>query len=73
MNQYKIFFDKYQEFELRNIKSLMGICGLYFIFLKKTEIPYPFRKSRLVYIGMSEKKTNMGPESISKKMKKQIK
>ncbi len=58
MNQYKIFFDKYQEFELRNIKPLMGICGLYFIFLKKTEMPYPFRKSKLVYIGMSEKKTN---------------
>jgi len=42
----------------------MGICGLYFIFLKKTEIPYPFRKSRLVYIGMSEKKTN----SIGKRL-----
>jgi len=64
MNQYKIFFDKYQEFELKNIKSLMGICGLYLIFLKKTEIPYPFRKSRLVYIGMSEKKTN----SIGKRL-----
>jgi hypothetical protein len=42
MNQYKIFFDKYQEFELRNIRPLMGICGLYCIFLKETEIPYPF-------------------------------
>jgi len=42
----------------------MGICGLYFIFLKKTEILYPFRKSRLVYIGMSEKKTN----SIGKRL-----
>ena len=58
MSQYKIFFDKYQEFESKNIKPLMGICGLYFIFLRETEIPYPFRKSRLVYIGMSEKKTN---------------
>lgn len=64
MQNFKIFFDKYQEFELRNIKPLMGICGLYFIFLKKTEIPYPFRKSRLVYIGMSEKKTN----SIGKRL-----
>jgi len=56
MNKYKIFFDKYQEFELRNIKPLMEIYGLYFIFLKHTEIPYPFRRSRLVYIETSEKK-----------------
>ena len=64
MQNFKIFFDEYQEFELKNIKPLMGICGLYFIFLKETEIPYPFRKSRLIYIGMSEKKTN----SIGKRL-----
>jgi len=64
MQRFKIFFDKHQEFDLRNIKPLMGICGLYFIFLKKTEIPYPLRKSRLIYIGMSEKKTN----SIGKRL-----
>ena len=64
MTQYKINFDKPQDFELRNIKPLMGICGLYFIFLKDTEIPYPFGKSRLIYIGMSEKKTN----SIGKRL-----
>jgi hypothetical protein len=64
MTQYKINFDKQQNFELRNIKPLIGICGLYFIFLKETEIPYPFRKSRLIYIGMSEKKTN----SIGKRL-----
>jgi len=64
MNQYKINFDQYKEFEPENIKPLMGVCGLYFIFLKKTEIPYPFRKSRLIYIGMSEKRTN----SIGKRL-----
>ena len=64
MNQYKIYFDQYKEFEAENIKPLMGICGLYFIFLRKTEIPYPFRKSRLIYIGMSEKRTN----SIGKRL-----
>jgi hypothetical protein len=64
MNQYKIFFDKCQEFELKNIRHLMGICGLYFIILKDTEISYPFKKSRLIYIGMSEKKTN----SIGKRL-----
>jgi len=60
----KIYFDKYQEFELKNIKPLGGICGLYFIFLKKTEIPYPFTKTKLIYIGMSEKRTN----SIGKRL-----
>jgi hypothetical protein len=64
MTQYKINFDKQQGFELRNIKPLVGICGLYFILLKETEIPYPFGKSRLIYIGMSEKKTN----SIGKRL-----
>jgi hypothetical protein len=61
---YKINFDKYQDFTISNIKPLMGICGLYFIFLKDTQIPYPFGKSRLIYIGMSEKKTN----SIGKRL-----
>ena len=64
MLSFKINFDKQQDFELRNIKPLMGICGLYFIFLKETEMPYPFGKSRLIYIGMSEKKTN----SIGKRL-----
>jgi hypothetical protein len=64
MIKYKINFDKFQDFAIRNIKPLIGICGLYFIFLKETEIPYPFGKSRLIYIGMSEKKTN----SIGKRL-----
>lgn len=64
MQTFKINFDKHLDFELRNIKTLIGICGLYFIFLRETEIPYPFRKSRLIYIGMSEKKTN----SIGKRL-----
>src|SRR3972149_141837 len=64
LQKFKIFFDKYQDFEPRNVKPLMGLCGLYFIFLRETEIPYPFKKSRLIYIGMSEKKTN----SIGKRL-----
>lgn len=32
--------------------------GLYFILLSETEIQYPFKRSRLIYIGMSEKRTN---------------
>ena len=42
----------------------MGVSGLYFISLENIEIPYPFNKSRLLYIGMSEKKTN----SIGKRL-----
>ena len=64
MREIKIYFDQYQKFELKNIKPLLGICGLYFILLENTEIQYPFKKSRLVYIGMSEMKTN----SIGKRL-----
>ena len=64
MKIYKINFDNPQKLEPSTIKSLIGIIGLYFIFLAKTEIIYPFRKSRLIYIGMSEKKTN----SIGKRL-----
>jgi len=56
--EFKIFFDSPKVFEIQNIKPLMGIIGLYFIFNNKARIQYPFRKSRLLYIGMSEKRTN---------------
>lgn len=53
-----IYFDEPKSFELINTKALGGIVGLYFIFTQKTFIQYPFDKSKLIYIGMSEKKTN---------------
>jgi len=56
--ELKIFFDRPKTFEMQNIKPLKGLTGLYFIFNDKTKIQYPFKKSRLLYIGMSEKKTN---------------
>ena len=56
--EFKIYFDERQTFEMQNIKPLVGLTGLYFIFSEKKKINYPFRKSRLLYIGMSEKKTN---------------
>lgn len=63
--ELKIFFDQPKKFELQNIKPLMGLTGLYFIFSEKTKIQYPFKKSRLLYIGMSERKTNsMGSRLI---------
>lgn len=56
--QIKIFFDNPQLFEINNLNVLGGITGLYFIFTESIEIRYPFKKSRLIYIGMSEKRTN---------------
>ncbi len=55
---YRINFDQPKAFELRNMKPLAGVTGLYFIFSHSIWIPYPFKKSRLIYIGMSEKRTN---------------
>lgn len=58
MQNLQINFDTPKQFELSNIKPLNGIVGLYLIFTTNTQIQYPFKKSRLLYIGMSEKKTN---------------
>ena len=58
MQNIKIFFSDSKRFDMQNIKPLKRIIGLYFIFLTDTEIQYPFKKSRLIYIGMSEKRTN---------------
>ena len=57
-NELKIYFDDRKTFELQNIKPLFGLTGLYFIFAENTTIKYPFIESRLLYIGMSEKRTN---------------
>lgn len=57
-NEVTIFFDSPKSFELTNIKPLNGVAGLYFIFSQSIEIQYPFEKSKLLYIGMSERKTN---------------
>lgn len=64
INNIQIFFDKGKRFESKNIKPLMGLAGLYFIYNSEIEIRYPFDTSRLIYIGMSEKKTN----SIGKRL-----
>lgn len=53
-----IYFDKPISFEAKNINPLNGLTGLYFIFSSSIQIQYPFDQSKLLYIGMSEKKTN---------------
>jgi hypothetical protein len=58
INEVTIFFDSPKPFIKANIKPLNGIAGLYFIFSQSIDIQYPFEKSKLLYIGMSEKKTN---------------
>jgi len=57
-NSIAIYFDNPMQFEAKNIKPLSGITGLYFIFSSTIQIQYPYNKSRLLYIGMSEKRTN---------------
>jgi hypothetical protein len=57
-NEVTIYFDSPKLFEANNIKPLNGIAGLYFIFSQSIEIQYPFQKSKLLYIGMSERRTN---------------
>lgn len=57
-NEVTIYFDSPKDFIPENIKPLNGIAGLYFIFSKSIDINYPFDVSKLLYIGMSEKKTN---------------
>ena len=41
-----------------SIRLVHGTTGLYFIYLSELRIPYPFKLSRLIYIGMSESRQN---------------
>lgn len=56
--KFLLNFDNPLEFEPRRFEGLGGVVGIYFIFLTKKKIAYPFRDSHLIYIGMSEKRTN---------------
>jgi len=64
MKSIKLFFDEARYFEPRYIQPLGGLRGLYFIFSDQIRLQYPYKKSRLLYIGMSEKRTN----SIGKRL-----
>ncbi len=55
-------------FDAKNFSTLVGSVGLYFIFLEDFVIPYPFRESALIYIGMSESRAN----SIGNRLKDHI-
>ena len=58
LNNYKLFFDEGQTFDIRNIRRFKGNVGLYFIYNDEIQVRYPFSQSKLIYIGMSEKTTN---------------
>lgn len=47
------------------IKFVRGTVGIYFIYLDELAIAYPFGRSRLIYIGMSESTQN----SIGKRLR----
>lgn len=65
-NEFKIYFEQSIPLDIRNINLLGRIAGLYFIFTKDLPIPYPFKPSRLLYIGMSERKTSGIANRLSK-------
>lgn len=54
----RITFPQYYPLDELSIRYVQGFTGLYFIFLESLTIPYPFKSSRLIYIGMSDSKQN---------------
>jgi len=60
----KVFFQEGNNFTLSNIRDTNGLVGLYFIYNKNIELSYPYGLSKLIYIGMSERKTT----SIGKRL-----
>jgi len=56
MERKKITFHRNYDLAEMYIKTLKGYIGLYFIYMDDLLIPYPFRKSKLIYIGKSDSK-----------------
>ena len=66
---YKINFQDLMELTHTEISLIEDkVIGLYFIKSSEYKIPYPFKSSKLIYIGMSEKKTN----SIKSRLKNHL-
>lgn len=57
-NGITITFSEGYDLSERAIRLLKGMTGIYFIYLDEQSIAYPFRFSRLIYIGLSESKQN---------------
>ena len=58
MDRFTIGFYDHHDFDEMSVRLVQGTVGLYFIYLVSLKIPYPFKASRLIYIGMSESKQN---------------
>jgi len=56
--KFLLNFDHPLEYDASNYDKLTTVRGIYFIFSSGITIPYPFRGSKLLYIGMSERRTN---------------
>ncbi|QDZ00237.1 GIY-YIG nuclease family protein [Nitratireductor mangrovi] len=54
----RIVFSENYNLREQEIKFVQGVVGLYFIYLERLAVPYPFSSSRLIYIGMSESRQN---------------
>lgn len=54
----RIVFSEAYNLREQEIKFVQGVVGIYFIYLERLAIPYPFGASRLIYIGMSESRQN---------------
>jgi hypothetical protein len=53
-----VSFVESHDLSVRSIKFVNGLAGLYFIHLTDLAIAYPFGRSQLIYIGLSESKQN---------------
>ena len=56
MDTRKITFPRAYKLTDAAINPLKGYIGLYLIYLDNLAIPYPFKESRLIYIGKSDSK-----------------
>lgn len=65
MESKKITFPRPYKLTGAAINPLRGYVGLYLIYLDELFIPYPFKESKLIYIGKSDSKQY----SIGKRLK----
>ena len=56
METKRVTFSRAYKLTDAAINPLKGYIGLYLIYLDNLAIPYPFRESRLIYIGKSDSK-----------------
>src|SRR5260370_27450264 len=58
MAHFSIGFYNHHDLDETSVRLVQGTVGLYFIYLVPLTISYPFKSSRLIYIGMSDSRQN---------------